>query len=75
MLFRKPKRGRYRIAMGPRALTASSGLAPWSMVVDRVFGSVEKNPTAAMDKYHHLCASVKIPRMQLAAEEPHKPEH
>ena len=30
--------------MGPRALTASSGLAPWSMAVD--LGSVEKNPTA-----------------------------
>ena len=36
MLVRKLKRGdRYRIAMGPRALTASSGLAPWSMAVDR----------------------------------------
>ena len=32
----KTKRGdRYRIAMGPRVLTASSGLAPWSMAVDR----------------------------------------
>ena len=36
MLVGKLKRGdRYRIAMGPRALTASSGLAPWSMAVDR----------------------------------------
>ena len=35
MLFRKLKRGdQYRIAMGPRALTALSGLAPWSMAVD-----------------------------------------
>ena len=28
--------------MGPRALTASSGLAHWSMAVDRTFGSVEE---------------------------------
>ena len=35
MLFKKTKRGhRYRIAMGPRALIASSGFAPWSMAVD-----------------------------------------
>ena len=40
MIFRKPKRRRYRIAMGPRALTASSGLAPWSMAVD--LGSVKE---------------------------------
>jgi hypothetical protein len=36
MFFKKTKRGeRYQIGMGPRALTASSGLAPWSMAVDR----------------------------------------
>ena len=33
MLVRKPKEDQYRIAMEPRALTASSGLAPWSMAV------------------------------------------
>jgi hypothetical protein len=32
MLFKNQKRDRYRITMGPRALTASSGLAQWSMV-------------------------------------------
>ena len=37
MLYRKTERGdRYRIAMGLRALTASSGPAPWSMAVDRL---------------------------------------
>jgi len=29
--------------MGPRALTASSGLAPWSMAVD--LGSLEGSPS------------------------------
>ena len=33
-LEKTKKRDRYRIAMGPRALAASSGLAPWSMAVD-----------------------------------------
>jgi hypothetical protein len=32
--------------MEPRALTASSGLAPWSMTVDRTSAAFEKNPTA-----------------------------
>jgi hypothetical protein len=32
--------------MGPRALTASSGLAPWSMGCGSYLGSVEKNRTA-----------------------------
>ena len=32
--LRNRRGDRYRIAMGPRALTASSGLAPWSMAVD-----------------------------------------
>ena len=46
MLVRKPKGGdRYRIAMESRALTASSGLAPWSMAVDRTSAAFEKNPT------------------------------
>ena len=45
----KTKRGdRYRIAMGPRALTASSGLAPWSMAVDRYFGSVKEKSNRSM---------------------------
>jgi hypothetical protein len=35
MLYRKPKEGTESVAMGPRVLTASSGLAPWSMAVDR----------------------------------------
>ena len=44
---RKPKKGTgIEIAMGPRALTASSGLAPWSMAVDRTSASVKENPTA-----------------------------
>jgi len=38
------KRDRYRMAMGPRAITASSGLAPWSMAMN--LGSMEKYPTA-----------------------------
>ena len=42
-LFRKLKEGRYRIAMGPRALTASSGLVPWSMAVDRLGNVKEKS--------------------------------
>ena len=43
MLFRKRKEGTgNRIAMGPRALTTSSGLAPWSMAVGSYFGSVKE---------------------------------
>jgi hypothetical protein len=32
--------------MEPRALTASSGLAPWSMALDRTSAAQKKNPTA-----------------------------
>ena len=32
--------------MGPRALTASSGFAPWSMAVDRTSAALKKNPAA-----------------------------
>ena len=41
VLVRKPKKkgDLYRIVMGPRALTASSGLAPWSMAGDRSSGA------------------------------------
>jgi len=47
MLVRTLKEGTgNRIAMGPRALTASSGLAPWSMAVDRTSAAYKKNPTA-----------------------------
>ena len=43
MLFKKTKRwDLYRIAMVPRALTALSGLAPWSMAVDRTSAARRK---------------------------------
>jgi hypothetical protein len=43
MLFKKTKRGdRNRNAMGPRVLTVSSSLAPWSIGVDRTSGCGEK---------------------------------
>ena len=43
MLFRKLKEGdRYRLAKGPRALTASSGFVPWSMAGELDFGSVKE---------------------------------
>ena len=34
--------------MGPRALTASSGLAPSSMAVDRSFGTVSEKSNSLM---------------------------
>jgi hypothetical protein len=47
MLVKKTKKGDwYRIAMGPRALTASSGFAPWNIAVDRLRQHKRKNPTA-----------------------------
>ncbi len=61
MLVKKPKRGPFRIAMGPRALTASSGLAPWSMAVD--LGSVEKNPTALGGR-GHLAISTPVKKRE-----------
>ena len=36
--FKNRRGDQYRIVIRPRALTASSGLAPWSMAVDRHFG-------------------------------------
>ena len=47
--LQKTKRGdRYRIAMGPRALTASSGLTPWSMAVDHTSAALEKKSNPFM---------------------------
>ena len=34
--------------MGPRALTASSGLAPWSMAVDHTSAALEKKSNPFM---------------------------